>query len=426
MTDRQLTKRIGTAQAVGLYVTAVVGAGVLVLPGNAAAIAGPASIVSWAIDALLGIPLALTFAALASKLPDAGGLASFASRAFSPSVGAVVGWFYFFASCTAQIIVPLTGAYYAASYFDLGASGTFVLAALILAGGVFANLRGMRISGKIALLLSAGIIIILSVSTAGALPHIDIENFRPFMPNGWSSVGNACIFLFFAFFGWEAIAQLSEEFVNPRRDIPRATLWSVLVISVLYIGVAFATVGTHAYGDVDTNRTSVAVLVHLTFGDVGELILALVAIIISLGTANAFIAATSRLGYALARDGSFPAWIGQLDDNGTPWLAILTVGIYGGVGLFLSYILEWSAKELLAIPNSLALCAYTIGLLAGARLLTGRMRACSLFGAACCLVIVLFGGMVLVLPAVIACSAVLYRNVLMPKLRKSQSVCSRN
>jgi amino acid efflux transporter len=98
--DRQLRRTISVLHAVALYIGAVVGAGVLILPGAAASMAGPASVVAWVFDATLGVPIALTFAALASRFPDAGGVASYVSRAFAPGAGTVIGWFYFFATAT--------------------------------------------------------------------------------------------------------------------------------------------------------------------------------------------------------------------------------------------------------------------------------------------------------------------------------------
>src|SRR5215207_5320828 len=80
-----LKRTVTPAQGVALYVGAVVGAGVLVLPGTAASLAGPASVLAWAFVSLLGVPLALTFATLASRCPDAGGVATFTSRAFGAS-----------------------------------------------------------------------------------------------------------------------------------------------------------------------------------------------------------------------------------------------------------------------------------------------------------------------------------------------------
>src|SRR5438552_5077287 len=124
-----LVKTVGLLQGIALYVGAVIGAGVLLLPGVAAGMAGPGSIFAWAFDSAVGVPLALTFAMLAGRFPDAGGVATFTRRAFGEPWGAVVGWFYFIAAANGMILVPLTGAYYLASAFALSRGWTFLLAA---------------------------------------------------------------------------------------------------------------------------------------------------------------------------------------------------------------------------------------------------------------------------------------------------------
>ena len=102
--------------------------------------------------------------------------------------------------------------------------------------------------------------------------------------------------IFFAVFGWEAIAQLSAEFRDPERDVPRSTLLSVGLITLLYVGVAAATVGTDTYGAPDVNRVTVARLLSNGLGIGAGTVAASMAVLISLATANAYVAATARLG----------------------------------------------------------------------------------------------------------------------------------
>jgi amino acid efflux transporter len=95
--EHKLTATIGLGQGIALYLSAVLGAGVLVLPGQAASLAGPASLLAWVFSCLLGIPLALTFAALAAAMPDAGGVSTFTATAFGRAAGGITGWWYFVA-----------------------------------------------------------------------------------------------------------------------------------------------------------------------------------------------------------------------------------------------------------------------------------------------------------------------------------------
>ncbi|MBR7833383.1 amino acid permease [Actinospica durhamensis] len=240
-------QQIGLAQGVALYVCAILGAGVLVLPGQAASAAGPASLIAWGFSALMGVPLAFTFAVLASRFPDAGGVATFAAKAFGPAAGGVVGWWYFIAGSVGQSIVPLTAGYYVAAALGVGQRWAPAIALVVLAAAVAANLGGLRLGARVQIGLAAGVLAILVCVVVVALPQVRAENLTPFAPHGVAGTGQAVVVLFFAFAGWEAIAHLSAEFRDVRRTLPRATLLTILIISVLYLAVAFAVVGTRAY-----------------------------------------------------------------------------------------------------------------------------------------------------------------------------------
>jgi len=93
-TKGKMIKTIGLPQAVALYVGAVLGSGVLLVPGLAAEIAGPASLLAWGLMTLLVLPMALVMGLLSARFPNAGGVAYFVSRAFGTKAGALTGWFF--------------------------------------------------------------------------------------------------------------------------------------------------------------------------------------------------------------------------------------------------------------------------------------------------------------------------------------------
>ncbi|MFB9239938.1 amino acid permease [Plantactinospora siamensis] len=177
--DRALRQTIGLGQGVALYVCAILGAGVLVLPGQSASLAGPASLVAWAFSALLGIPLAFTFAALASRYPDAGGVAVYASRAFGPLAGGIAGWWYFVAGSVGQTIVPLTAGYYLTEALGLDQRLAPAFAAVVLGVAVAANLTGMRVGARVQIALAVGVGTVLLVVIAVAVPQFDPARLSP-------------------------------------------------------------------------------------------------------------------------------------------------------------------------------------------------------------------------------------------------------
>ncbi|UUU25917.1 APC family permease [Streptomyces sp. DSM 40750] len=404
-----LRRTITVGQGVALYVGAIVGAGVLLLPGLSATEAGPVAIVAWIFDATLGIPLALTLASLASRCPNAGGVATYVTEAFGPAAGAVVGWFYFIGAATAQTLVALTGAYYGATYMGLSREFTFLVAGLILLVATLSNLRGIKVSGRLQLVFAGTVALLLLLAMLVSIPRFSADNWTPFAPHGVGRVGEVAVLIFFAFFGWEAITHLAEEFRDPVRDVPRSTLISVGIITVLYVGVVVATIGTGTYGDDETNNTVIARLLADGAGGAVGVVTAVIAVLIALGTANAFVAATSRLGYALARDGAFPAPLARISTNGVPAISVVAVGGYAGLGVVVSYVAGWGPETLLVVPASLVIMTFLAGMAAGVRLLSGGRRTLAGLGTVLCLVLVPFSGGIVVIPVAVTVLALAYR-----------------
>lgn len=406
--------RIGLGQAVALYVGAVLGAGVLVLPGQAASLAGPASLVAWLFLGLLGLPLAMTFAALATAYPDAGGIAIFASRAFGRSAGGIAGWFYFVAVAVGHVIVPLTGGYYVAVALQLDRRFAFVAAAVILALACTANLAGLRLSGRLQLVLAGGVALLLLAATIAAIPRIDPSNFTPFAPQGLTGIGQAAVVLFFAFAGWEAVAHLAGEFRDVRRDLGPATLISVAIVLILYLGVAFAVVATASYGDADIDRTAVGRVLGASVGVSATTAAGVLASVISLGTTNAFMASISRLGYALGRDGWMPVAMSRQNQRGVPTTSVLAITAIGAVGLLGAYLANWGTEDLVGLPAALILVTYLIGTAAGVRLLSGRARAGAAVAFALTAAIAPFAAAYIAAPVLVAAAALLYHRTSRP------------
>ena len=405
-------RTIGFGQAVALYTGAVLGAGVLVLPGQAASMAGPASLLAWLFMGLLGLPLATTFAALATRFPDAGGIATYAARAFGPTAGGLSGWFYFAAGVLGQTIVPLTGGYYVAAALGAGPWAAYAVAGAILALATAANLAGMRLSGRVQVALAGGVAVLLLAATLAALPHVGMEAFTgptEFAPHGVPGVAKAAVVLFLAFAGWEAVAHLAGEFRDVRRDMRRATAATVAIVLVLYTGVAFAVVGTATYGDPAVDRGAVGEVLGAGLGFSAAVASAVLATVISLGTTNTFLASISRLAYALGGDGWMPGFLARRSARGVPVAGVLTVAAGGAAGLAVSWAGDWGTEALVGIPASLVLVTYLVGMGAGVRLLKGRARAHAATALVLTAAIAPFAAEYIVVPVVVAAVALVCR-----------------
>ena len=398
------TIRLG--QGVALYVCAILGAGVLVFPGQAATLAGPASLIAWGFSALIGAALAFTFAALASRFPDAGGVATYATRAFGPAAGGITGWWYFIAGSVGQTIVPLTAGYYIAAAFGLDQRWAPAFAAAVLTLAVVASLVGVKIGARVQVGLALGVGAILVGVIIVALPQIDVANFSSFAPHGLVGIGRAIVVLFFAFAGWEAIAHLSAEFRHVRRTLPLATLLTVAIITVLYLGVAFAVVGTGSYGSRALDRVSLGAIIQHGLGVSAVDAVAIAAAVICLGTTNAFVTSVSRLGYALGRDGWAPRFLTRHSRNRVPGYAVLAVGAIGAAGLLGAALFGWGTDDIVFIPSVLVLATYLLGSAAAIRIFKGGTRVVGVIAFLLLLITVPFAGWRLIVPVVVAVLAI--------------------
>jgi amino acid efflux transporter len=418
---------LGTARGTALYLGAILGPGVLALPGLAAAAAGPAALIAWVALLALSVPVAATFASLAAQRPDAGGVATFTRAAFGDRAAAVCGWWFYSvipvgAASAANVAAayigdaaglgPASAANVAAAYIGdaagLGPAATAVCSVALVVAAFTANHIGLRLSGGAQLVLMGLLIVLLGAACAAALPHFDPANLRPFAPHGLPGVLSAAAVLFFAFSGWEAASHLSGEFRDPARQLRRVTALALVLVAVVYLALATATAGVLG----PAAATSAAPLTDLLaygFGPAAAPLTAVGAAVLSLGAMNTFIAGASRLGAALARDGAMPAPLAKGHEPGrTPHrslalLAVLTAAVFAAAtafGLDLDQLMRATSACLAAV--TVLACA------AAVRLLTGRSRVAALIATACTGAIALALTWYLLLPLAVAAFALGY------------------
>jgi amino acid efflux transporter len=368
-----LMSRLTVPQGTALSVGAVLGTGVISMPALAAGVAGPASLVAWLALIVLSAPLALTFAALGARHPDGGGVSTYVRLAFGARAAAAVGWiFYFAVPLGAPAAAAFAGGYVAGV---LGGGRTTVLGTFLLVMAVVFTMNwfGLRISGRAQLILAGTLAALLLVTVITALPHADPANLRPFAPHGLAGIGAAAAILVWGFAGWEAVSSLSGDYRDPRRDVPRATVIAVVVVGVLYLSVAATSVLVLGPA-LGASQAPLADLLAAGVGGPVREITAVVAVLLTIGAVNAYLAGASRLGVALARDGALPARA-----VGTPRksLAFVTAG-----GL-LSVLLPFDFHTMMLLVTGCFTLVYVLGTAAAVRLLpTGWARVAAGFALA--------------------------------------------
>ncbi|WP_222709294.1 APC family permease [Nonomuraea sp. C10] len=383
---------MGAGQGTAMLLGGVLGPGMLVLPQLAAAAAGPASVLAWAGLLALSVPVALTFAALGARHPDGGGVAAFAARTFGPRWAAMTGWWFYGAVPLGTVAAALVGGGYVADAFGVD---RMAAAAALLAAAFLANAAGLRTSGRLQLALLGGLVALLAAAVVTAAPHAEATSFTPFAPYGAAGVASAAGVLLFAFVGWEAASHLSAEFAD-RRGLVRATAVALVVIIVLYLGVCLTTIGV--LGDrAGTTAVPLAALLEIGFGPGARPVTGAVAVLLTFGAINTYIAGASRLGAAMARTGALPGWFASGGEPGrTPLRSLALLAALSVPVLFL-------AGDLDVLMRATAAClaaVTTVGVAAAVRLLpAGRQRAIAVAATALSAVSLAFCGFYLLVPA---------------------------
>src|SRR5688572_23765862 len=255
----------------------------------------------------------------------------------------------------------MVGGFYVEEPFGAGREAAVVAAAGMIAAAGAANARGVHTTARLQLALAGVLAAMLLVAVVTALPESRAEHWTPFAPHGWGAVGTAASLLMFSFIGWEAVSHLAGDLRDPARQLPRAIAGALAVVVVLYLGLAVATVGvlgTAAPGDVP-----LADLMAAGLGETGRSVTAGLAVLLTMGTMNAYVAAAVRLAGALAEEGSAPALAAR------PRVAL---GMFAAVGAALLVPLGFDVigvDGLVRACSSAFVAVYVAATAAGVRLL---------------------------------------------------------
>jgi amino acid transporter len=340
--------------ATGVGVGAIVGGGILALAGAAFAATGPSAVLAFALNGVIAVLTALSFAEVASKFPQSGGTYTFAKKVLSVESAFTVGWVVWFASIVASVLYAIGFGQFAAvmigdvwrvstegevpswvtgrvtvSVLSAGAVVFYTVSLMFrsAAGGVWANIGKVVVFG---LLVGAGVWVMRErdVDELGA-------RLRPFFAHGASGLFQAMGFTFIALQGFDLIAAVGGEVRQPAKTIPRAMFISLGIALLIYLPllVVISTVGVPAGGSVTAiseahPETIVAVAAQHYLGPAGYWLVMVAGVLAMLSALQANLFAASRVGMSMARDRTLPAAMARISRNsGTPKTAVWVTGL---------------------------------------------------------------------------------------------------
>ncbi len=350
----ELSRDLNLFHVVMMGLGMMIGAGVFLGIGSCIEIVGPGGLLlTFAINGMIALFTAMSYAELSSAIPRAGGAYNFARISYGRRVSFVAGWMEWFASSVAGSMYAATFALYTMKFIlvtcfglnlpplatDIINRGVAVMAALLF---IYINYRGTSETGKIGALVTLGQTTFMLLIGIGGLFVVlfhpeRMANFADFMPKGWLKLPVAMGAIYVAFEGYEVIAQAGDEVKNPKINLPKAMLYSVLVVTFTYVLVAFSSIiavnanapdlnGQPAWawiGSYGAEGFQAAVGRMMPFAN---LLLTLAVIFSSTSALNATIYSGTRASYALGRDGMLPKFFESISKRNTPFGALIVTG----------------------------------------------------------------------------------------------------
>lgn len=337
-TANQPRATLSLFDAVAMIVGLIVGAGIFGTPSIVAGAIGSESMLfaAWIAGGVFSIIGALCYAELATAFPSAGGEYHFLQRAFGRSLAFLYGW--------ARMTVIVAGsiavfAYLFGDYMsrivNLGAYSSAIWAALVVAVLTIVNYLGIREGkttqnvftvlevGGLVLIIVAGLL--LAAPVAPAAPATAGAGQPWYMGAG---IGSAMVFVLFTYGGWNDAAYISAEVRNRERNMVRALLLAIGLVTLLYVLVNLAYLKGLGYDAMARSDAVAADLLKNVWGSTGEKLIACMIAIAALTSVNGSMIVGARSNYALGRDWPMLGFLGRWDEaSGSPRTAMLAQGV---------------------------------------------------------------------------------------------------
>ena len=299
--DGGMNRVLGTFGLTMLGIGAIVGTGIFVLTGVAAAnYSGPALIISFIIAALACGCAALCYAEFAAMVPVAGSAYTYGYVALGEFWAWVIGW---------DLILEYA---FAVSAVAIDGGIVNLPAVLILCVIAFINIHGVRQSATVNNIIVAIKLAVVVLFLALGFSHVDAANWVPFMPYGWSGVFAGASIIFFAYIGFDAVSTAAEEVKNPQKDLPRGIILSLIICTVLYIAVSAVLTGMVPYLEFKTTAAPVAFALQAVGYHWGAAAISVGAICGLTSVLLVMSFGQSRVLFVMSRDGLLPKFFGHV------------------------------------------------------------------------------------------------------------------
>ena len=329
----QLRRALGLFDATAISVGAIIGAGIFVVIGIVAGLAGPGVIISIVLAGVIASFSALSFAQLSAYMPREGGGYEFSYHLLSPYAGFLAGWMWVFSNIFTGAAVSLGFAQYLVTVFPFLPVQLVALVLCLIF--TLINYVGVRQSAILNNVLVVSKILILLFFILLGLSFLNVGNFSPFAPQGISGVLEGAALIFFAYGGYARVTTVAEEVKDASRTIPRAILLALVLSTLLYVSISFVAVGLVGSQRLSQSGSPLADAISVTGSSVAVWLVSIGAMIATASVLLMSILGVSRMTFAMARNKQLPEFLNRIHPRfQTPHYAVGATGVLSAIFVF--------------------------------------------------------------------------------------------
>jgi APA family basic amino acid/polyamine antiporter len=321
----ELKRRMGLFQLTMYGVGLILGAGIYVLIGEAAGFAGDSIWIAFALGSIVALFAGFSYAELSSVFPKAAAEYIFIKNSFKNNFFAfVIGWLTAITSIITAATVALGFGGYFAVFLDIpiiiAAIGLLVVLSIV-------NFVGIRESAwtntVFTIIEASGLILIIIIGFTISNP--EPVNYTE-SPSGFTGIAIAFVLIFFAFIGFEDMANVAEEVKRPKKTLPRAIILSVVISGIIYVLVSLAVVRVVSWEELSMSAAPIALVAERGLGSEAHILLSAIALFAITNTVLITLVAGSRIFYGMAKEKVFPSILEKIHfKTKTPWIAVCVI-----------------------------------------------------------------------------------------------------
>jgi basic amino acid/polyamine antiporter, APA family len=342
-----LKRELGLAAATAIVVGNMIASGIFMAPQGLASTSNPkTAIIAWIITSIGSILLALSFAKMGTAMPKTGGPIVYTRAAFGDFAAFLIAWTYWVGAWAGNAAIITGFMNYLTYFFPVFGENrlfAFLMSSFVLWLFTFVNVKGVKEAGILGIVTTVCKILPLILFAAIAAMHFNIGNFGTISApevSGMASLPAAVGITLWSFVGLETATIPAGEIKNPERNIRLSTIYGTIITAIIYVAISVLAIGAMPQDKLAASSAPLADIInYATGGTSGGTIIAIGAIISTLGATSGWILVTARSSFAAAEDKLFPKFFANVHPKfRTPHTSLIIAAVCANVLLILNYV----------------------------------------------------------------------------------------